>query len=190
MAARASFSEEDLLCPVCCEVFVLPVDLKCGHNSCKACLQKHWERKGCRECPVCRTMSVSERPPINLALKIAVDTFKEQKIYENTEERCILHNDKLRLFCQNDEKPICLVCQASKQHKVHDCYPVEEAAKERKVRQRSIIHHTFNGNITLIFCTYISFSKSIFISHTYHFLNQREYSKIYHFGKPPRRISF
>ncbi|XP_071752579.1 zinc-binding protein A33-like [Centroberyx gerrardi] len=132
MAARSSLSEEDLLCPVCCEVFSLPVLLKCGHNSCKACLQKQWEWKGSRECPVCRTLSVAERPPINLALKIAADSFQEQRTCED-QELCILHNEKLKIFCQNDEEPICLVCQTSKQHKIHEFCPVGEAALEKKI---------------------------------------------------------
>ncbi|XP_071392361.1 zinc-binding protein A33-like [Centroberyx affinis] len=132
MAARSSLSEEDLLCPVCCEIFSLPVFLKCGHNSCKACLQKHWEWKGSRECPVCRTLSVSERPPINLALKIAADSFQEQRTCED-QELCILHNEKLKIFCKNDEEPICLVCQTSKHHKIHEFCPVGEAALEKKI---------------------------------------------------------
>ncbi|XP_055778021.1 nuclear factor 7, brain-like [Salvelinus fontinalis] len=135
--SQASLSEEDLLCPVCCEVFSLPVLLKCGHNSCKECLQKLWEWKGGRQCPVCRTTSSSERPPINLALKIAADMFTEQRTTrgeESTEEeRCLLHNEKLKLFCHNDEEPICVVCQLSNQHIVHVCCPVEEAALEKKI---------------------------------------------------------
>lgn len=137
--SQASLSKEDLLCPVCCEVFSLPVLLKCGHNSCKECLKKLWEWKGGRECPVCRTTSSSERPPINLALKIAADMFTEQRTTrgeESTvEEWCLLHNEKLKLFCHNDEEPICVVCQLSNRHNVHACCPVEEAALEKKVRR-------------------------------------------------------
>ncbi|KAM4618622.1 zinc-binding protein A33-like [Polymixia lowei] len=132
MAARGSLSEEDLLCPVCCEIFSLPVLLKCGHNFCKVCLQNLWEWKGSRECPVCRTSSVSERPPINLALKIAADSFQEQRTYNNKEELCVLHKERLKLFCHNDEEPICLVCQTSKRHRIHECSPIGEAALEKK----------------------------------------------------------
>ena len=134
MAARVSLSEGDLLCPICCEVFSVPVQLKCGHNFCKVCLQKLWESKGCRECPVCHTRSTSERPPINLALKIAAESFQERRTCENTGELCIWHNEKLQLFCQRDEEPICLICQTSKQHKIHECCPIDEAALEKKVQ--------------------------------------------------------
>uniref|UniRef100_A0A3B5AC48 Zinc-binding protein A33-like n=1 Tax=Stegastes partitus TaxID=144197 RepID=A0A3B5AC48_9TELE len=126
MAATASISVDDLVCPQCSEIYCVPVLLKCGHNICRVCLHKFWEWKGCRECPVCGTMSVPGRPPINLALKIAADDYQERRTSGN-EEVCFIHNEKLKVFCKNDEEPICLICQISKQHKVHECCPVEEA---------------------------------------------------------------
>ncbi|XP_051237979.1 zinc-binding protein A33 [Dicentrarchus labrax] len=131
MAGTSPIYEEDLLCPQCSGIYCVPVLLKCGHNICRVCLQKFWEWKGCRECPVCRTMAVPGRPPINLALKIAADQYQMLRTGRN-EEVCHLHNEKLKIFCQNDEEPICLVCQTSKQHKVHECCPVEEAAQQKK----------------------------------------------------------
>ncbi|KAM3609872.1 uncharacterized protein V6R79_021659 [Siganus canaliculatus] len=92
---------------------------------------KFWEWKGCRECPVCRTVSILGRPPINLALKIAADEYQAQRS-SREQGVCALHSEKLKIFCQNDEEPICLVCYTSKQHKVHECCPVEEAAQQKK----------------------------------------------------------
>uniref|UniRef100_A0A3B5A2F4 Zinc-binding protein A33-like n=1 Tax=Stegastes partitus TaxID=144197 RepID=A0A3B5A2F4_9TELE len=123
----------DSFCPQCSEIYCVPVLLKCGHNICRVCLHKFWEWKGCRECPVCGTMSVPGRPPINLALKIAADDYQERRTSGN-EEVCFIHNEKLKVFCKNDEEPICLICQISKQHKVHECCPVEEAAHQKKVK--------------------------------------------------------
>ncbi|XP_041853336.1 zinc-binding protein A33-like [Melanotaenia boesemani] len=131
MAATNSLSEEDLLCPQCSGIYCVPVLLICGHNICKICLHKFWEWKGCRECPVCGTESNSGRPPINLPLKIAADEYQVLKTGRN-QEVCFLHNEKLQLFCKNDEEPICLVCQISKQHKMHLCSTAEEAAQEKK----------------------------------------------------------
>ncbi|XP_074488842.1 zinc-binding protein A33-like [Sebastes fasciatus] len=130
--AAISVSEVDLLCPQCSEIYDLPVLLKCGHNICRVCLQKFWECKGCRECPVCRTVSVLGRPPINLPLKIAADKYQEQNTNNRNQEVCRLHNEKLKIFCHNDQEPICLVCQTSRLHKVHECSPVEEAAEQKK----------------------------------------------------------
>ncbi|XP_029008424.1 zinc-binding protein A33-like [Betta splendens] len=126
----SAFSEQDLLCPRCSEIYCLPVLLKCGHNVCKVCLHKYWEEKGTRECPVCFVVSVLGRPPINLALKIAADEYV-QRTYMNL-DFCVHHDEKLKIFCQEDEEPICLICQISQQHKLHRCCPIEEATQQRK----------------------------------------------------------
>ncbi|XP_028287551.1 zinc-binding protein A33-like [Parambassis ranga] len=131
MAANSTISEEDLVCPQCSEIYCFPVLLKCGHNICRVCLHKFWEWKGCRECPVCGSVSVPGRPPINLALKIAADEYQVQRT-SRTQDVCLVHNEKLKIFCKNDEEPICVVCQISKQHKVHECCPVEEAATQKR----------------------------------------------------------
>ncbi|KAM7002137.1 zinc-binding protein A33-like isoform 2-T2 [Tautogolabrus adspersus] len=133
MAATGSPSEEDLLCPQCRDIYCVPVVLNCDHNICKVCLQKCWERKGCRECPVCRAVAGPGRPPINLQLKIAADKYREQMIAGNLEVCCI-HSEKLQVFCQNDEEPICLICQTSQRHKVHECRPLDEAARQKKTQ--------------------------------------------------------
>ncbi|XP_061630547.1 zinc-binding protein A33-like [Phyllopteryx taeniolatus] len=129
MATHSVISREDLICPQCTDIYCFPVLLQCGHNICKVCLQKFWEWKGCQECPVCRVVSIPKRPPINLVLKIAADHYHLEKM---SADRCQLHEEKLSIFCQNDEKPICLVCQMSKQHKIHECCPLDEAAKQKK----------------------------------------------------------
>ncbi|XP_077425307.1 zinc-binding protein A33-like [Vanacampus margaritifer] len=129
MATHSLISREDLICPQCVGIYCFPVLLQCGHNICKVCLQQFWEGKGCRECPVCQVVSVPKRPPINLALKIAADKYHAEK---TNLERCSLHEEKLSVYCQNDEEPICLVCQMSKQHKIHECCPLDEAAKQKK----------------------------------------------------------
>lgn len=130
------------MCPLCCEVFRYPVTLKCGHSCCKVCLQEFWERKGARECPVCRRLEVTHRPPINLALKIASDRFQlEQSAAAavKREEICGAHNERLKIFCQRDEVPICVICQLSLEHKKHECCSIEDAATDRKVRCFSVI---------------------------------------------------
>ncbi|KAL2092971.1 hypothetical protein ACEWY4_010283 [Coilia grayii] len=135
-------SKEALVCPLCCEVFRYPVTLQCGHSACKPCLQKFWDRKGSLECPICRRLEVTMRPPINLALKIAADRFQQQQsamVSGRLEERCTTHNERLKLFCQRDELPICLVCQVSKEHRNHECCSIADAAIDRKVRHFCLI---------------------------------------------------
>ncbi|KAL7866294.1 hypothetical protein SRHO_G00115410 [Serrasalmus rhombeus] len=110
MASR-SFSEEDLSCPLCCEIFKDPVLLLCSHSVCKVCLQKFWETKRSRECPVCRRRSSVEFPPRNLALKNLCESFSQERSQRSSAEPgniCSDHTEKLRLFCLDDLQPLCL----------------------------------------------------------------------------------
>ncbi|KAL7864029.1 hypothetical protein AOLI_G00154490 [Acnodon oligacanthus] len=137
MAARNPLSEEELSCPVCCDIFRDPVLLSCSHSVCKTCLQKFWETKGSRECPLCRRRSSREFPPRNLVLKNLCESFLEsrsQRSSAGSEGLCILHNEKLKLFCLDDQQPVCLVCQTSKKHKHHDFSPIDEAVTDFKTQ--------------------------------------------------------
>ncbi|XP_036427983.1 zinc-binding protein A33-like isoform X1 [Colossoma macropomum] len=133
--ASKSFSEEDLSCPVCCEIFKDPVILHCSHSVCKDCLQRFWETKGSRECPVCRRRSSMHEPPTNLALKNLCEGFlqeRSQRSPAESENICSLHSEKIRLFCVDDLQPVCWVCRNSKIHTNHKLLPLQEAAVDYK----------------------------------------------------------
>lgn len=140
--------EDELSCPVCCEVFTDPVVLKCSHSFCRVCLQQFWNRKAAkRECPVCRRKSSLTEPTVSLALKNVCDAIlQEQKRQASAragsvlangtpkpEALCATHGEGLKLFCQNDEEVLCCVCQTSKKHQGHSVCPLEEAANDLKV---------------------------------------------------------
>ncbi|KAI4893102.1 hypothetical protein NFI96_025814 [Prochilodus magdalenae] len=140
--ASKSFSEEDLSCPVCCEIFKDPVILHCSHSVCKDCLQKFWETKRSRECPVCRRRSSIETPPTNLALKNLCEGFLQergQRASAGPEHICSEHSEKLRLFCLDDLQPVCLVCRDSRTHKNHEFLPLQEAALDYKEELRTAL---------------------------------------------------
>ncbi|KAL2080810.1 hypothetical protein ACEWY4_022663 [Coilia grayii] len=131
----ASKSEEDLTCPVCCDIFKDPVVLSCSHSICKVCLQQFWDTKGSRECPVCRTKSSMEYPPISLTLKNLCEAFlkeRSERASAGSEVLCSLHSEKLKLFCLKDKQPVCLVCRDSKKHTNHKFHPIDEAASDLK----------------------------------------------------------
>ncbi|KAL6483738.1 hypothetical protein MHYP_G00086100 [Metynnis hypsauchen] len=142
MAARNPLSEEELSCPVCCDIFRDPVVLSCSHSLCKTCLQKFWETKGSRECPVCRTRSCKDDPPISLTLKNLCEAFLEsrsQRSSAGSEVLCVLHNEKLKLFCLDDQQPVCVVCQTSKKHRNHKFCPADEAVTDFKDKLKSAL---------------------------------------------------
>ncbi|XP_028848269.1 zinc-binding protein A33-like [Denticeps clupeoides] len=133
--ASKSFSEEDFSCPVCYEIFKDPLLLFCSHSVCKVCLQKFWESKGSRECPVCRRTSSKGELPVNLALKNLCESFSVETIQrssEGSEVLCSQHDEKLKLFCLEDQQLVCLVCRDSAKHRNHRFQPVDEAAEEFK----------------------------------------------------------
>ncbi|XP_036417074.1 tripartite motif-containing protein 35-like [Colossoma macropomum] len=143
MAARNPLSEEDFSCPVCCEIFRNPVLLSCSHSVCKTCLQQFWKtRRQTQECPVCRRRSSKDDPPCNLVLKNLCEAFVEsrsQRSSAGSEVLCILHNEKLKLFCLDDQQPVCVVCHLSKMHKNHNCCPVDEAVTDFKNKLKSTL---------------------------------------------------
>lgn len=147
-----SMLEEELSCPVCCEIFKDPVVLKCSHSFCRACLQQFWNKKKARrECPVCRRKCSLTEPTVSLALKNVADTFQREQERKTgaagtgsrddgtgeqagmLEEKCITHGEVLKLFCLDDFEVLCCVCHTSKKHQGHQVCPMEEGAQDLRV---------------------------------------------------------
>ncbi|XP_049442346.1 nuclear factor 7, ovary-like [Epinephelus fuscoguttatus] len=128
----ASRSEEDLCCPVCQDVFRHPVVLSCGHSFCKDCLKSWWRQKQASECPVCKTVSSTAKPPCNLVLKNLCEAFLLERDQRASEALCSLHSEKLKLFCLDHQQPVCVVCRDSEKHTKHRFRPVDEAARQHK----------------------------------------------------------
>ncbi|CDQ77925.1 unnamed protein product [Oncorhynchus mykiss] len=64
MATSGSLlSEEQFLCSVCLDVFTEPVSTSCGHNFCKACITKYWDRDDLCQCPMCKN-TFDKRPDL------------------------------------------------------------------------------------------------------------------------------
>ncbi|XP_073727680.1 E3 ubiquitin-protein ligase TRIM39 [Misgurnus anguillicaudatus] len=136
--ASKSFSEEDFSCPVCCDIFTNPVLLSCSHSICKDCIQRFWESKGSKDCPVCRRRSSKDEPPLNLALKNLCETFLKERS-QRSSSVCHLHNEKLKLFCLDDQQPVCLVCRDSRTHNNHKFCPVDEAVIDKKEKLKTAL---------------------------------------------------
>ncbi|XP_058624338.1 E3 ubiquitin-protein ligase TRIM35-like [Onychostoma macrolepis] len=131
----ASLSEDDYICPVCCEIFKNPVFLSCSHSFCKECLQQFWRTKKTQECPVCRRRSSKPDPPPNLALRNLCESFlkeRNERRSSGSEEICSLHSEKLKLFCLEDKQPVCLVCFTSQKHVNHTVRPIDEVIPSYK----------------------------------------------------------
>ncbi|XP_048021175.1 E3 ubiquitin-protein ligase TRIM35-like isoform X1 [Megalobrama amblycephala] len=142
--ASISFAEEDLSCPVCCDIYINPVLLSCSHSVCSACIQKVWENKIFKTCPVCRRTSSNDHPPLNLALRNLCESFQQEKSQRSSSEDetvCSDHKEKLKLFCLDDQQLVCLVCRDSRKHSNHRFCPVDEAAMDNKDILNTSLEH-------------------------------------------------
>ncbi|XP_043979211.1 nuclear factor 7, brain-like [Gambusia affinis] len=135
----ASRLEEDLCCPVCCDVYKGPVILPCSHSFCKDCLQTCWRVRAGRSCPVCRKRSATDAPPCNLALKNLCESFLQQREQKVSEGLCSLHSEKLKLFCLDHQQPVCLVCRDSEKHSNHRFRPIDEAAQDHRENLKTFL---------------------------------------------------
>ncbi|KAK9513518.1 hypothetical protein VZT92_027044 [Zoarces viviparus] len=79
MATGGSFlSENQFLCSICLEVFTEPVSIPCGHNFCKACINRHWEDKQWCQCPLCNErFNRGFKPRVNTGFREVVENFKK-----------------------------------------------------------------------------------------------------------------
>ncbi|XP_065708922.1 E3 ubiquitin-protein ligase TRIM50 [Patagioenas fasciata] len=127
MARRMSINEleDQLLCPICLEVFKEPLMLQCGHSYCKSCVVSlSGELDGRFLCPVCRqTVDCSASPP-NVTLARVIEVLQSRSEAEPTPESCPTHHNPLSLFCEADQEVICGLCGTIGNHRQHKITPI------------------------------------------------------------------
>ncbi|XP_032998363.1 LOW QUALITY PROTEIN: tripartite motif-containing protein 52-like [Lacerta agilis] len=130
---------DEATCSICLDYFKDPVTIpECGHNFCRSCLTQCWgESEAEASCPQCRKR-VQRRSLIpNRQLANFVEIAQNLCVQGGKEEErkggvCEEHQEPLKLFCKEDEAPICVVCDKSKEHKQHEVIPQKEAFEEYK----------------------------------------------------------
>lgn len=75
----STVSEELLLCPICLDLFNLPITTPCGHNFCKECIHGYWEISESSQCPVCK-QKLSMGPEFKVNTLISELTFQFKKL--------------------------------------------------------------------------------------------------------------
>ncbi|XP_057893641.1 E3 ubiquitin-protein ligase TRIM39-like isoform X3 [Melospiza georgiana] len=143
--------QEEAICPICLEYMSEPVSIDCGHNFCRGCIAKHCQDKGLWadgpfSCPQCRASCHRSGFRPNRQLANIVESIRQLGLrgglgpeLEPGTPLCPQHDERLKLFCEEDEEPICVVCRESLQHRPHTVYPIEEAAHVYKVKlQKSL----------------------------------------------------
>lgn len=71
------FSEQELTCSICLDLFNDPVSTPCGHNFCQACIGGYWASSSVCTCPLCKRQ-FDERPllSINKVFALIADKYK------------------------------------------------------------------------------------------------------------------
>lgn len=133
MAPKRPFSEDDFNCPVCRDVFRDPVILTCSHSFCKRCVERSWEAKGTRECPVCRVTEFMDSPVQNLILKTLCENLRNERKKAAVRPQCSLHGKALQFFSTDTEEVMCVVCRDSATH-TSNFRPIEDVALDAKVK--------------------------------------------------------
>ncbi|XP_056091994.1 E3 ubiquitin-protein ligase TRIM35-like [Rhinichthys klamathensis goyatoka] len=134
MACRLSITEEDLYCPICCDIFRDPVLLACSHSICNGCVKTFWNRRGTQECPICRIVSSKPilDPPINIVLRNMCDLIREETTQDlpvETTGFCRLHGELLTFFCAEDQELVCGKCRNAL-HKNHRIRSTTDASQD------------------------------------------------------------
>ncbi|XP_030282087.1 E3 ubiquitin-protein ligase TRIM21-like [Sparus aurata] len=120
-AASCLLTEGQFLCSICLDVFTDPVSTPCGHNFCKTCITKHWDKNVPCQCPNCKKTFYT-RPELQVntfisqmaaqfrqsAQQKASSSSSEQQVSKPGEVPCdVCTGTKLKALKS------CLVCLAS-----------------------------------------------------------------------------
>ncbi|KAM7145492.1 zinc finger protein RFP-like isoform 2-T2 [Macrochelys suwanniensis] len=129
--------QEEVTCPICLEYFREPVTLECGDNFCRACVTQCWQGSDTDfSCPQCRETVQQRNLRLNRQLANVMEIVKRLSLYKakaaGRDGVCGEHQEPLKLFCEEDQTPICVLCDRSQAHRAHTVVLIEEAAQEYK----------------------------------------------------------
>ncbi|KAG8520018.1 E3 ubiquitin-protein ligase TRIM7 [Galemys pyrenaicus] len=154
--ALAAELQGEATCSICLELFREPVSVECGHSFCRSCIARCWERPGAGTaapaaprassaplpCPQCREPARPNQLRPNRQLASVAALLRRfsfpaaapggREPSEAAGVCCALHGEPLKLYCQDDGRPICVVCDRAREHRAHAVLPLDEAVQEAK----------------------------------------------------------
>ncbi|XP_032333136.1 E3 ubiquitin-protein ligase TRIM7 isoform X1 [Camelus ferus] len=152
--ALAAELQGEATCSICLELFREPVSVECGHSFCRACIARCWERPGVGvtsasrtlpfslPCPQCREPARPGQLRPNRQLAAVATLLRrfslpaaapgERGAPEAVAAGCAQHGEPLKLYCQDDGRAICVVCDRAREHRAHAVLPLDEAVQEAK----------------------------------------------------------
>ncbi|XP_037356474.1 E3 ubiquitin-protein ligase TRIM7 [Talpa occidentalis] len=154
--ALAAELQGEATCSICLELFREPVSVECGHSFCRACIARCWERpcagtavpaaprtsSAPLPCPQCREPARPSQLRPNRQLASVAALLRRfnfpaaapggREPSDGAGVGCALHGEPLKLYCQDDGRPICVVCDRAREHRAHAVLPLDEAVQEAK----------------------------------------------------------
>ncbi|XP_043940417.1 zinc-binding protein A33-like [Protopterus annectens] len=139
----------ELTCPLCKQLFTDPVMLECDHHFCRACITMFWDQTaGSVSCALCHKTLRNQHLRPNLPLANVVNMLKEMESgaqqldigrtdLNEDEDYCKTHEERVKLFCDEDQAVLCVVCGLSQHHRLHSVMPIEEAYEHYKEQLRA-----------------------------------------------------
>ena len=133
--------QDEVTCPICLELLTEPLSIDCGHSFCQACITESSKelligQEGESRCPVCQASYQLRNLRPNRHLANIAERLREVVLGAGKQLKVILcahHGEKLQLFCKEDGKLICWLCERSQEHRGHHTFLMEEVAKEYQV---------------------------------------------------------
>ncbi|XP_032637606.2 LOW QUALITY PROTEIN: zinc finger protein RFP-like [Chelonoidis abingdonii] len=103
----------------------------------RACIFQCWEGSyTAASCPQCRETVQQRNLRPNRQLANMVEITKQLSLQAakgaGGDGVCGEHQEALKLFCEEDQTSICLICRESQAHRAHTVVPIQEAAQEYK----------------------------------------------------------
>lgn len=150
----------DLTCSICLDLFKQPVSLPCDHTFCQACIEGYWTgprgpgQGGTGSCPQCRKVYPGQSYRPNRIVANIVESYCQGLEESGTPAgppdggvaerapapvpRCSRHREELKLYCEEDQELVCLVCGLSQEHRNHTMVCVQEAEHKYRVSEAPI----------------------------------------------------
>ncbi|KAM9095139.1 probable E3 ubiquitin-protein ligase TRIML1 [Sarcophilus harrisii] len=167
--------QKELLCSICGNFFTDPVSIECGHNFCHCCILTNCQEASTFFCIECKRVSQLRDFKANKRLGKLAAIAKKLKPHrsQDFEDRgkCEVHQNMKILFCEDDQRPICVSCSQTQEHEAHTLYCVDEAAKNFREKLQETMTDLREKTKNVVF--QMTKEKTNFII----FKNQREIQK-------------